>query len=1280
MRFTRIFLHPSTSLGFVRSALLVSLFFVLTLLAIPQSQAQNQNWQSFELRSVTFSMPSDWSLINRIRDEQYDFKSPDGRVEIWWRWWFPDEPLLGYLDIVHHKKQVIAGQEALIIHSEIRSNRSITIAFLKKDSEGEQFLITMNGDNLSWQDLQQIQAMVLSQLSYEGVRAGPQNQSNLRPPQPAGNSQPLGNQYGQNTSIPSGGNPMGTPSVAGTSDAGQASTAQGPFSVALAANWQQRRSRIQGLDSLVALSPDGQSMIIAAAAEAGTGSSSLDQIDEFVGLLYREHIIVKSIEGEDYPTIAGTTAQAVAYEAKVYEFGGLSVPYKRAKAWIYRGGDNDKAFAIATISPLNGGADQQLADIARTFSYSGGSVPPTPIAMPTSQPMGQQFAQPQLQSPSQPQQQGGGQGAPMPQTITIDDGNDYAQNSGTQVPWQDVLAQKIGPDCRRLDLATWKHPTRKVMEKRDVKIEWVALCKQDQYPVFGVKFPYDPRGQTRDYFSPLYIKMMKANGNWPFSFLSEQDRLLISVVKDGPKSITLDYFELPEQSSNQSNQALSSDLAQAEEEPQINYPSAATQTVAGGAPTPQAQDEQMEEEPEKPVLGTAVLFRGQITADWQPIEYEGASFANWARENVDGLHIGIPPQKGWAKAGIASRQMLLERPRADEAYKSQISYSFEAGRMQSAILALLPAGKGQEEPWNNHDFWIGVHTDEEGKGKLFVFERRQKLFEQPFEMPNGDLKLVVTLRPDEIMHIADEEGRIQFEFPLHKDIEAFGWYASIFCQPTNQNLKADLRLKTVDIARLAYEANDEVDTYSREARTYQIFGGTTLGRQWQGLSSPAKAFGSYARFKDGALHLDVPSKARTSHVGLLSSEPAIWLDDLAQGGEIELDIRFGDSGQSGYGIAFANALLLNDHGIGNDMFVLRAEELEDGSFQVRVRDSYQFWKDPAVYKAEGLKAPPSHIKLAFTSQGITMKTPGLPSRTWPAKALVRDGTGLRLKVFGIARASDGPIKLAIKSMRLTNKEVQPDAKSVAMPGVQDIDLIPLFDRQLNDKWEKIENSAVAFAKFARQTPDGLHMAKLPEDGHSTRIGLLSRDPIVKLDKRLLRTDHKVELVFDQKDLTGVRVFLSPYKKHEMAGDAPLQVFLEEIRQGPQAGQFRFILRHSYYGYWRRVVERGWIENEWDGRLTILISNGKSSAQLGKDVTLTGPNEGIHARGALFMSVTAGQEQAYEHGSFTLQSVRAGWAMPQLMTQSERWTLLDDEEFDAQQYLKALAQDIEGVVQ
>jgi hypothetical protein len=98
-------------------------------------------------------------------------------------------------------------------------------------------------------------------------------------------------------------------------------------------------------------------------------------------------------------------------------------------------------------------------------------------------------------------------------------------------------------DCRPQNLTTWSHPAKQVLQKNAVGLDAVQLCNEGKYPIFTVKFPYDPRARTTDWFHRLYARMAQANGFWSFSFVDVVDNVIVNVTVDKTHQINVGYEE-----------------------------------------------------------------------------------------------------------------------------------------------------------------------------------------------------------------------------------------------------------------------------------------------------------------------------------------------------------------------------------------------------------------------------------------------------------------------------------------------------------------------------------------------------------------------------------------------------------------------------------------------------------------------------------------------------------------------------------------------------------------
>lgn len=106
---------------------------------------------------------------------------------------------------------------------------------------------------------------------------------------------------------------------------------------------------------------------------------------------------------------------------------------------------------------------------------------------------------------------------------------------------QTRLFTAVATGCSDVNLATWQHPAKALLVQKGVIIERVQLCNAGKYPVFHVRFPFDPQGQTEDYFTPLYAGMRTANGGGPYAFVATTDTTVVTVRYGGDGRAQVDY-------------------------------------------------------------------------------------------------------------------------------------------------------------------------------------------------------------------------------------------------------------------------------------------------------------------------------------------------------------------------------------------------------------------------------------------------------------------------------------------------------------------------------------------------------------------------------------------------------------------------------------------------------------------------------------------------------------------------------------------------------------------
>jgi len=108
---------------------------------------------------------------------------------------------------------------------------------------------------------------------------------------------------------------------------------------------------------------------------------------------------------------------------------------------------------------------------------------------------------------------------------------------GSEAPSLDKteLYSKLVSGCQAIDVNSWKHPTRDVFVKYDIKIDKVEICKNvsrpwiTKYPIFSVELKRDP-DRDDDYYIKFYMDLLKANGKWPFTIVDVVSAKIVDVT------------------------------------------------------------------------------------------------------------------------------------------------------------------------------------------------------------------------------------------------------------------------------------------------------------------------------------------------------------------------------------------------------------------------------------------------------------------------------------------------------------------------------------------------------------------------------------------------------------------------------------------------------------------------------------------------------------------------------------------------------------------------------
>lgn len=139
---------------------------------VAQAGPPNPTGKVHRFAGFSLSAPEDWRAS--VSGGTLTLAAPDQKRSAMVWWWFPDEPLLGYPDIVSHRKIMVAGQAALWVHSRSggRDRISVTLDKARADKKRWHLLFEVEpGAKLDRGD--PILDQLLATLTLEGLASKP---------------------------------------------------------------------------------------------------------------------------------------------------------------------------------------------------------------------------------------------------------------------------------------------------------------------------------------------------------------------------------------------------------------------------------------------------------------------------------------------------------------------------------------------------------------------------------------------------------------------------------------------------------------------------------------------------------------------------------------------------------------------------------------------------------------------------------------------------------------------------------------------------------------------------------------------------------------------------------------------------------------------------------------------------------------------------------------------------------------------------------------------------
>ena len=666
------------------------------------------------------------------------------------------------------------------------------------------------------------------------------------------------------------------------------------------------------------------------------------------------------------------------------------------------------------------------------------------------------------------------------------------------------------------------------------------------------------------------------------------------------------------------------------------------------------------------------LFDGELGKQWNELAAFGGDFKKFARIEDKVLVVNVPKGNGWGKTGIRSAEPLIKIPEKEEKSSTKLSFVIDPVRSSDLILAIIPSNWDGNLEWRSHQIRVGLLRDlENNNSSLTLWIKGHEVMKTNIE--SGSLEQIgIILRPDRLVLVTDGSDTILLEGYLPENLPIFkkGYRISVLAHAPKKDMAAKLALKEIVLEQSPYKRIADLSVLQETQQKITLFDGKLMGQRWKPYLSAKVKFNDIAKISNGALNVDVPDKVGPANAGIQSSKPVIWLDQFGKDSKREVVFDFLPNETTGFAIVLSNK--------GNHFIVKWVKDpvTDSALLQIYIGTNLGLidnWnaKFTPVWEQKVTTQAPSQVKLTLTPQGIRLSGNNLPEHLQAWKFL-KANTGYQIYAFSFPLLPDQAVKMALKEITLNLTKLVPLAQIELAENVAPLPVKTFFDGSKAQDWEltpwRIKKDAVDPCHLDEK---GFSVFDVPEGTSSDGCDIHTAEPIITIDERIDKTAYKITAEFDAKTTKNFQVVMTPHSRGNW--NRYYKACYVQLFQNKQAENIFSLNCGGNKSYWKRQVSAEWLASEWDGKLTVTIEKGWLQAQLGNGQTIriahTSPAK-------LYIYVVAlDSRYAATKTAFMLKKLTGQWQYPEGMKSVDRWFYIDKVDFDPEQFINDLANDL-----
>lgn len=641
-----------------------------------------------------------------------------------------------------------------------------------------------------------------------------------------------------------------------------------------------------------------------------------------------------------------------------------------------------------------------------------------------------------------------------------------------------------------------------------------------------------------------------------------------------------------------------------------------------------------------------VIFDGKhLEGVWKPYEAHRHHFSKHARFNNNTLFVNVPEKSDWGQVGIESNDTIINFTELNQSYSYHIKFKFDPKNTTGFEINFEGKNTDKSNTYNGLQVFYKKIDDKSAILELHKDRSLHSKLEMGSVTPRS-MKLIV--QPNNMMYLYLPDGRYLQTTSIKYPMPTKGYVFKVYSKPKQRYFASKMALKSIELKKLPFEKRFDPSSLGKEEGKIVLFDGKYLEERWIPYNEQYKKyFKEFALFRAGQLTIGIPKDHRWGEAGIVSPEPLVWLDRLAKDGEIKTIFTFDPLETTGFTISSGGYNHTWKTPWGNYITLSWVKVPDKDTAKLRFKIGNKFLLDEEI-----TGETPSTVSLSFKHGEIGIEGDTFSKKTFEWPHLV-ENRALHLWVFSRAYKKNLPVKMALKRVELVRKFGSQIAAPKPAKGVKTLPKKEIYSSDTIDRWQCHQTKAKS--KESNCTLNAPPLQLSLKKGERSTFGMSSKEKIIHLDSRRIKeTPLKMVMHFNPKKTDHFYIDFGNY-----------HLSLEKTSQSTYV--------FKWGDQWSRNVDAKWLENEWNGKVAVIMAKDWTEIGLDGGVSINRPDK-IGSKNYLTLLVAPLKRKMRDGANLELKKITTQWLVPEGMTSVDRWELIDNEDFSPDEFLNELREE------